>query len=51
MTRILVVEDEEHLAEGLRFNLEAEGYEVAVAPDGLARGGAALRARARASIS
>ena len=25
-----VVEDEEHLAEGLRFNLEAEGYEVAV---------------------
>ena len=35
MTRILVVEDEEHLAEGLRFNLEAEGYEVAIAPDGL----------------
>ncbi len=34
MTRILVVEDEEHLAEGLRFNLEAEGYEVAIAPDG-----------------
>jgi len=35
MTRILVVEDEEHLAEGLRFNLEAEGYEVAIATDGL----------------
>ncbi len=35
MTRILVVEDEEHLAEGLRFNLEAEDYEVAVAPDGV----------------
>jgi len=35
MTRILVVEDEEHLAEGLRFNLEAEGYEVAIAADGL----------------
>ncbi len=34
MTRILVVEDEEHLAEGLRFNLEAEGYEVAIASDG-----------------
>jgi DNA-binding response OmpR family regulator len=34
VTRILVVEDEEHLAEGLRFNLEAEGYEVAVAADG-----------------
>jgi DNA-binding response OmpR family regulator len=35
VTRILVVEDEEHLAEGLRFNLEAEGYEVAIASDGL----------------
>jgi len=35
MSRILVVEDEEHLAEGLRFNLEAEGYEVAIASDGL----------------
>ncbi|HUN88951.1 MAG TPA: response regulator transcription factor [Terriglobales bacterium] len=28
MTRILVVEDEVHLAQGLRFNLEAEGYSV-----------------------
>jgi DNA-binding response OmpR family regulator len=28
MNRVLVVEDEVHLAEGLRFNLEAEGYEV-----------------------
>jgi DNA-binding response OmpR family regulator len=28
MTRILVVEDEIHLAQGLRFNLEAEGYVV-----------------------
>jgi DNA-binding response OmpR family regulator len=35
VTRILVVEDEEHLAEGLRFNFEAEGYEVAIAADGL----------------
>ena len=35
MTRILVVEDEEHLAEGLRFNLEAEGYEVEIAAVGL----------------
>jgi DNA-binding response OmpR family regulator len=25
---VLVVEDEQHLAEGLRFNLEAEGYQV-----------------------
>jgi DNA-binding response OmpR family regulator len=34
MTRILIVEDEAHLAEGLQFNLEAEGYEVEIAPDG-----------------
>ncbi len=26
MSRVLVVEDEAHLAQGLRFNLEAEGY-------------------------
>ena len=31
---ILVVEDEEHLAAGLRFNLEAEGYRVVVAGTG-----------------
>lgn len=34
MTTILVVEDELHLAEGLRFNLEAEGYQVAVVTTG-----------------
>jgi DNA-binding response OmpR family regulator len=34
MTQILVVEDEQHLAEGLRFNLEAEGYGVEVAGTG-----------------
>jgi DNA-binding response OmpR family regulator len=34
MTSILIVEDEQHLAEGLRFNLEAEGYAVEVAADG-----------------
>jgi DNA-binding response OmpR family regulator len=34
MHRILVVEDESHLAEGLRFNLEAEGYVVDIAEDG-----------------
>jgi two-component system, OmpR family, alkaline phosphatase synthesis response regulator PhoP len=28
MSRILIVEDEQHLANGLRFNLEAEGYTV-----------------------
>jgi len=34
MSRILVVEDEQHLADGLRFNLEAEGYQVQVVDDG-----------------
>jgi DNA-binding response OmpR family regulator len=34
MTRILIVEDEKHLADGLRFNLEAEGYQVDVAETG-----------------
>lgn len=28
MISVLVVEDEKHLADGLRFNLKAEGYEV-----------------------
>ena len=32
--RILLVEDEEHLARGLKFNLEAEGYATSVAGDG-----------------
>ena len=32
--KILIVEDEEHLADGLRFNLEAEGYEAEIAADG-----------------
>src|SRR5262245_51896598 len=31
---VLIVEDEQHLAEGLRYNLEAEGYEVEIAGDG-----------------
>ena len=34
MARILIVEDEQHIADGLRFNLEAEGYEAVVARDG-----------------
>jgi DNA-binding response OmpR family regulator len=34
MTAILVVEDEQHLADGLRFNLEAEGYDVQIVNDG-----------------
>src|SRR5579871_1952065 len=34
MNRVLVVEDEQHLADGLRFNLEAEGYQVRVVDTG-----------------
>jgi DNA-binding response OmpR family regulator len=33
--RILLVEDEEHLAKGIEFNLGLEGYEVQVVADGL----------------
>lgn len=32
--RVLIVEDEQHLAEGLRFNLEAEGYTAEVVETG-----------------
>lgn len=34
MSRILIVEDEAHLAHGLRFNLQAEGHMPEVAADG-----------------
>jgi DNA-binding response OmpR family regulator len=34
MSRVLLVEDERHLAEGLRFNLEAEGYQIEVVESG-----------------
>jgi DNA-binding response OmpR family regulator len=34
VSRVLVVEDEAHLAQGLRFNLQAEGHTVEVAGDG-----------------
>jgi two-component system alkaline phosphatase synthesis response regulator PhoP len=34
VSRVLVVEDEAHLAQGLRFNLEAEGYSAEIAGDG-----------------
>jgi two-component system, OmpR family, alkaline phosphatase synthesis response regulator PhoP len=34
VSRVLIVEDEAHLAKGLRFNLEAEGHAVEVAGDG-----------------
>ena len=32
--KILIVEDEQHIAEGLRFNLEAEGFETDLAETG-----------------
>ena len=34
MSAVLIVEDEKHLADGLRFNLEAEGYMVETVGDG-----------------
>jgi DNA-binding response OmpR family regulator len=34
MSKLLVVEDEAHIASGLRFNLEAEGHTVLLADDG-----------------
>ncbi len=34
MSRVLIVEDEEHLAAGLKLNLEAEGYDAEVEEDG-----------------
>ena len=44
MTRVLIVEDNQDLAFGLRNNLEIEGYDVEVAEDGAA-GLAAARGR------
>jgi DNA-binding response OmpR family regulator len=34
MSRVLIVEDEQHIADGLRFNLTAEGHETTVAATG-----------------
>jgi len=34
MNRVLIVEDERHIADGLRYNLEAEGYQVQVVETG-----------------
>ena len=34
LNKILIIEDEKHIAEGLRFNLEAENFEVEIAADG-----------------
>lgn len=33
--RILIIEDDRHIAEGLKLNLGLQGYEVLVAPDGV----------------
>ena len=34
MSRILIVEDEQHIADGLRYNLEAEGHDATIASNG-----------------
>ena len=34
MARLLIVEDEKNLAEGMKFNFELEGYEVVVVGEG-----------------
>lgn len=36
LARVLVVEDDDHIAQGLRFNLELEGHDVSIAEDGQA---------------
>ncbi|MBW2193136.1 MAG: response regulator transcription factor, partial [Deltaproteobacteria bacterium] len=33
--RILIIEDDDHIAEGLKFNLSLQGHDVEVAPDGV----------------
>ena len=33
--RILIIEDDRHIAEGLKLNLSLQGYEVDIAPDGV----------------
>jgi two-component system alkaline phosphatase synthesis response regulator PhoP len=33
--RILIIEDDSHIAEGLKLNLSLQGYEVDIAPDGV----------------
>lgn len=34
MKKILIIEDEQHIAEGIKLNLELAGHETKVAPDG-----------------
>jgi DNA-binding response OmpR family regulator len=45
MNAVLIVEDEKHLADGLRFNLEAEGFAVDIAIDAEAAEDLLLRQR------
>ncbi len=49
-TRLLVVEDEEHLAAGLKLNLELEGYRVDVAGNAREAGERLLKPDAYAAI-
>src|SRR5688572_1750452 len=34
MSRVLVVDDEQHISDGVRFNLQADGHDVVVAETG-----------------
>ena len=43
MSRVLIVEDEAHLADGLQFNIQAEGHVARVASDGHTATGLLLR--------
>jgi DNA-binding response OmpR family regulator len=50
MSAVLIVEDEQHLADGLRFNLEAEGYTVETVRDGEGALKRLLKERKRFSV-
>jgi DNA-binding response OmpR family regulator len=34
VSRVLIVEDEAHIADGLKFNLQADGHSAQIATDG-----------------
>jgi two-component system, OmpR family, alkaline phosphatase synthesis response regulator PhoP len=50
LSTVLIVEDEKHLADGLRFNLEAEGYSVETTGDGEAALALLLAERGRFDV-
>lgn len=50
MSRVLIVEDEVHLAQGLQFNFEADGHTVTVAPSGERALDIVLRERAPVDV-